>query len=132
MGGVDASSVVGLKEVLVAGSCGGHAEFIVGILAEIRGWCATEPVGFVTAPAISEGRYMVFGLQVDTEKRIAIGILRGIAVGTAGVGLAGTRCRLICGFSFSLHDGIFSKFLRGWKPQLRRFHLSFGEQLRQI
>lgn len=132
MGGVDASSVVGLKEVLVAGSCGGHAEFIVGILAEIRGWCATEPVGFVTAPAISEGWYMAFGLQVDTEKRITIGVERRIAVGITGSVFAGTRCRLICGFSFSLHDGIFSEFLRGREPQKRRFHLSLSKQLRQI
>lgn len=69
------------------------------------------------AIAISESRYVVFGLQVDTEKRIAIGILQGMIFGTAGSGLAGTRCRLICGFSFSLHDGIFSEFLRGREPQ---------------
>lgn len=87
MGSVYVTSAVGLEEVLIAGGCGGHAEFIVCILAEIRGWCATEPVGFIAAPANCEGREMAFGLQVDTEKRIAIGILRGIAVGTASVGL---------------------------------------------
>lgn len=73
---------------------------------------------------------MVFGLQVDAEKRIAIGILWGIDIGITSSGLAGTGCRLIRGSS--LHDGIFSQFLRGREPQLRRLHLAIGEQLRQI
>lgn len=33
---------------------------------------------------------MALGLQVDAEKRIAIGILQGITAGAAGSGLAGT------------------------------------------
>lgn len=110
-----ASSTVSLQEVLVAGDFVRHALFGVGLLAEIRGWCASEPVGLVAAPALGESRYMAFGLQIDAEKRITIGILRDIAAGTAGSGLAGTCCRRICEFVF--HDAIFSEFLRGREPQ---------------
>lgn len=90
MCGAYVSIAVGFYEVLVAGDFVGHALFRVGFIAKVRGWRASEPVGFVTAPAIGEGRDMAFGLQVDAEKRIAIGILRDIAVGTADSGLAGT------------------------------------------
>ena len=110
MCGAYVSSSVGLEEVLVACDFVGHALFGVGFIAEVRGWCASEPVGFVAAPAIGEGRYMAFGLKIDAEKRITIGILRDITAGTAGSGLAGTGCRLIC--AFILHDGIFCEFLR--------------------
>lgn len=110
MCGAYVSSSVGLEEVLVAGDFVGHALFGIGFIAEVRGWCAPKPVGFVAAPAIGERRDMAFGLQVDAEKRIAISILRGIAVGTVGSSLAGTGCRLSCGFV--LHDSIFCEFLR--------------------
>lgn len=90
MCGAYVTSAVCLEEVLVAAGFVGHTLFGVGILAEIGRWCASEPVGLVTAPAIGEGRDMAFGLQVDAEKRIAIGILRGITAGAAGSGLAGT------------------------------------------
>ena len=131
MGGVDVSIAVGLKKELVAGFLDGHAMFGVCFTVEVRRWCVSEPVGFIAAPAISEGREMAFGLQVDTEKRIAIGIKRRIADGaTIGSCLAGKGCRCICGVS--LHDGILGEFLCGWEPQLRRLHLSFVEQLRKI
>ena len=87
---VNDSIAVSLEEVLVAGDFVGHALFGIGFIAEISGWCAPKPVGFITTPAIGEGRDMAFGLQVDAEKRIAIGILRGITAGAAGSGLAGT------------------------------------------
>ncbi len=90
MCGTYGSSAVGLEEVLVADGFVGHILFRVGFIAKVRGWCAPEPVGFVTTPAICEGRDMAFGLQVDTEKRIAIGVLRGITAGAAGSGSAAT------------------------------------------
>lgn len=54
--GTDVSITVGLEEVLVAGVFVGHAMFCVGILAEVGGWCAPKPVGFIAAPAFGEGR----------------------------------------------------------------------------
>ncbi len=90
MCGTYVSSTVGLEEVLVAGGFVGHVLFDISILTEVCGWCAPKPVGFVAAPAAGEGRDVAFGLQVDAEKRIAIGILRGITAGAAGSGLAGT------------------------------------------
>lgn len=90
MCGAYVTGAVGLEEVLVAAGFVGHALLGVGILTEVGGWCASEPVGFVAAPAFGEGRNVAFGLQVDAEKRIAIGILRGIIAGAAGSGLAGT------------------------------------------
>lgn len=65
MSDMDDSITVRLEKVLVADSFIGHAEFIVGILAEIRGWSASKPVRLVTTPAICESWYMTFGLQVD-------------------------------------------------------------------
>lgn len=62
VGSVDVSRAVGLEEVLVAGSYVGHTLFRVGFIAKVRGWCAPEPVGFVTTPAIGEGRDMALGL----------------------------------------------------------------------
>lgn len=80
MGGTYVSSAVSQEEVLVAGGFVGHPLIAVGFIAKICGWCASEPVEFVAAPATGESRDMAFGLQVDTEKWIAIDILRGIAV----------------------------------------------------
>ena len=85
---VYASSTVSLEEVLIASGGVGHALTAVGFIAEVSGWCTTEPVGFVAAPAICEGWDMAFGLQVDAEKRITIGIERRIADGITGSGLA--------------------------------------------
>ena len=90
MCGAYVSSAVGLEEVFVAGGFVRHVLFDIGILTEVCGWRASKPVGFVTAPAAGEGRDVAFGLQVDAEKRIAIGILRGITAGAAGSALAGT------------------------------------------
>lgn len=45
--GAYVSSAVGLEEVLVAGVFVGHVLFDIGILTEVGGWCASEPVGFV-------------------------------------------------------------------------------------
>lgn len=60
--GAYVSSAVSLEEVLVAGGYVGHTLFRVGFIAKVRGWCAPEPVRFVTTPAIGEGRDMAFGL----------------------------------------------------------------------
>lgn len=77
---VDVSSAVGLEEVLVAGGVVSHVLFGVGFFTEICGWCASEPVGFVAAPAISESRDMALGLQVHTEQRITIIVERQVGV----------------------------------------------------
>ncbi len=87
VGSVDVSITVSLEEVLIASGGVGHALTAVGFVAEVSGWCTTEPVGFVAAPAICEGWDMAFGLQVDAEKRITIGIERRIADGITGSGL---------------------------------------------
>lgn len=70
--GAYVSGAVGLEEVLVAGGFVGHVLFDIGILAEVCGWRASKPVGFVATPAVGEGRDMAFGLQVHTEQRITI------------------------------------------------------------
>ena len=56
------TGAVGMEEVLVAGGFVGHALFGVGILTEVGGWCASEPVGFITAPAVCEGREVALRL----------------------------------------------------------------------
>ena len=63
--GTYVSSAVGLEEIFVAGGYVGHSLFGVGILAEVGGWCASEPVGFVATPAFGEGRDVVLRLQVQ-------------------------------------------------------------------
>ena len=60
--GAYVSSAVGLEEVLVAAGFVGHALLGVGILTEVGGWCASEPVGFITAPAVGEGREVALRL----------------------------------------------------------------------
>ena len=97
--GAYVSSAVGLEEVLVAGGHVGHALSGVGILTEVGGWCAPEPVGFVAAPAFGEGRDVVFRLQVHTEQRITIVIERQVSV------------------LFRFRQRVFAKLLRGREPQ---------------
>ena len=80
MGGAYVSITVGLEEVLVAGGYVGHSLFGVGILTEVGGWCAPEPVGFVTAPAVDEDRDVVLRLQVHTEQRITSVVERKVSV----------------------------------------------------
>lgn len=70
------SSAVGLKEVLIAGGFIGLPLIAVGFIAGIRGWCASEPVRFVAAPAIGDSREMVFGLLVDAEGVMGPGITK--------------------------------------------------------
>lgn len=93
------SSAVGLEEVLVAGAFVGHALFGVSILAEVGGWCASEPVGFVTAPAVGESRDIAFGLKVHTEQWITIVVERQESV------------------LFRFRQRVFAKLLGGWEPQ---------------
>lgn len=93
------SGAVGLEEVLVAGAYFGHALFGVGFLAEVRRWCASEPVGFIAAPAIGEGRDVAFGLQVDAKQRITIVVERQVGV------------------LFRFCQRVFAKLLGGREPQ---------------
>ena len=113
MCGAYVTGAVGLEEVLVAGGFVGHVLFDISILTEVCGWCASEPVGFVAAPAAGEGRDVVLRLQVHTEQRITIVIERQVSV------------------LFRFRQRVFAKLLRGWEPQQRRFHFSLGEQLRK-
>ena len=78
--GTYVSITVGLEEVLVAGGFVGHVLFDIGILTEVCGWCAAEPVGFVAAPAIGEGRDVVLRFQVHTEQRITIVVERQVSI----------------------------------------------------
>ena len=78
--GVDDSGAVGLEEVLVAGGFVGHVLFDIGILTEVCGWCAPEPVGFIAAPAAGEGWYVVLRFQVHTEQSITIVVDRQVAI----------------------------------------------------
>ena len=68
--GTYVSGAVGLEEVLVAGGVVSHVLFCVGFFTEVCGWCASEPVGFVAAPAIGEGWDVAFGLQVDAKQTL--------------------------------------------------------------
>lgn len=90
---------VGLEEVLVAGSYIRHALFGIVFLAEVGGWCASEPVGLVAAPVVGEGRDVAFGLQVDAKQRITIVVERKVSV------------------LFRFRQCVFAKFLRGREPQ---------------
>ncbi len=53
---------VGLEEVLVAGTYVEHALFGAAFFAEVGGWCASEPVGFVDA-----GQLIRRGLRRDRD-----------------------------------------------------------------
>lgn len=99
VGSVDVSITVGLEEVLVTGGFVGHVLFVVGFLTEVCGWCAPEPVGFVAAPAVGEGRDVAFRLQVHTEQRLTIVVERQVSV------------------LFRFRQRVFAKFLCGWEPQ---------------
>lgn len=99
--GAYVSSAVGLEEVLVAGGYIGHALFDIGILAEIRRWCAPEPVGFVAAPAAGEVRDVVLRFQVHTEQWITIVVERQVSV------------------LFRFRQRVFAKLLGGREPQGR-------------
>lgn len=111
--GAYVSGAVGLEEVLVAGGYVGHALFGVGILAEVGGWCASEPVGFVAAPAVGEGRDVELRLQVHTEQRITFVVERQVSV------------------LFGFCQRVFAKLLRGREPQ-GGFRLRFSVQLGQL
>ena len=113
MCGAYVSSAVGLEEVLVAGGYVGHALFGVGILTEVGGWCAPEPVGFVAAPAVGKSRDVVLRLQVHTEQRITFVVERQVSV------------------LFGFRQRVFTKLLRGREPQ-GGFRLRFSVQLGQF
>ena len=81
VGGAYVSGAVRLEEVLVAGGCVGHTLFGIAFLAEVGGWCASEPVGLVAAPAVGERRDVVLRLQIDAEKRITRGIFSELLCG---------------------------------------------------
>ena len=99
MCGAYVSSAVGLEEVLVAGGFVRHVLFDIGILTEVCGWCAPEPVGFVAAPAAGEGRDVVLRLQVHTEQRITIVVERQVSL------------------LLRFRQCVFAKLLRGREPQ---------------
>lgn len=93
------SSAVDLEEVLVARGFVGHVLFDIGILAEVCGWCASKPVGFVAAPAFCESWDVAFRLQVHTEQRITIVIERQVSV------------------LFGFRQRVFAKLLCGREPE---------------
>ena len=99
MCGVDDSGAVGLEEELVAGGVVSHVLFGVGFFTEVCGWRASKPVGFVTAPAVGEGRDVVLRLQVHTKQRITIVVERKASV------------------LFRFRQRVFAKLLRGREPE---------------
>ena len=113
MCGTYVPSAVGLEEVLVAGGFVGHVLFGVGILTEVSGWCASEPVGFVAAPAFGEVRDVALRLQVHTEQRITFVVERQESV------------------LFRFCQRVFAKLLGGREPQ-GGFRLRFSVQLGQF